>query len=149
MKSVVIAAIIAGVALGSPAQALEHKTVIDHDLGQVAVDYEGSTSIRTEQIGSAGGAGRSSSLRCQWSVSLIVERRAQVGPDLRAHRSMTRSNALGGSAQGWCSERSNGIDRMIAARHDKLHVQMLAMVEQDRAVLLAEADNARRTQPEG
>lgn len=149
MKAVAFAAMFAGVALGSPAQALEHKAVIEHGVGPIAADYEGSTTIRMEQLGSAGGAGRSSSLRCQWSVSLTVERKAQVGPDLKAHRSMTRANALNGSAPGWCSERSNGIDKMIAARHHKLHAQMLAMVEQDRAVILAEADNARRNQPAG
>ena len=149
MKAVAFAAMIAGVALCSPAQALEHKAVIDHDLGPIAADYEGSTSIRMEQLGSAGGAGRSSSLRCQWSASLTVERKAQVGPDLRAHRSMIRANALSGSTPGWCSERSNGIDQLIAARHDKLHAQMLAMVEQDRSVILAEADNARKAQPAG
>lgn len=149
MKAVAFAALIAGVALGSPAQALEHKAVIDHDLGPIAADYEGSTSIRMEQLGSAGGAGRSSSLRCQWSASLTVERKAQVGPDLKAHRSMVRTDALTGSTPGWCSARGNGIAELIAARHDKLHAQMLAMVEQDRSAILAEADNARKAQQGG
>lgn len=147
MRAIPFAAMIAGAALASPVHALEHKAVIEHGVGPIAADYEGSTSIRMEPLGSAGGAGRSSSLRSQWSVSLTVERKALVGRDRKAHRSMTRANALAGSAPGWCSERGNGIDKLIAARDDKLHAQMLAMVEQDRSVILAEADNARRIQP--
>ena len=103
MKAAVFAAMIAGVALCGPAHALEHKAVIEHGVGPIAADYEGSTTIQMEQLGAAGGAGRLSSLRCQWSVSLTVERKAQVGPDLKAHRSMTRTGALKGSAPGWCS----------------------------------------------
>ncbi|OYZ43783.1 MAG: hypothetical protein B7Y31_03210, partial [Novosphingobium sp. 16-62-11] len=142
MKTIALAALAAGLALSAPAQAMEHKTVIEHPVGPIAADYTGSTRVEMQQIGSVGTAGRPSSLRCQWSVSLSVDRNAQVGTSLQAKRSMTRDDVVKGSSPGWCSERGNGIDKVVEARRDTLRSAMMAMVAQDREMILAEADSA-------
>lgn len=142
MKTLVVAGLVAAVAICGPAQAMEHKTVIEHPVGPIAADYSGATVVRMKQLGVAGGAGRASSLRCAWTVSLSVERDARVGDAWQAKRTLSRANVLKGSAPGWCSERNSGVDRMVAARRDDLRGAMMAMVEQDRTALLAEADKA-------
>lgn len=80
-------------------------------------------------------------LRCQWALALTVKRIAVSG--MQASRSVTHENALKGSAPGWCSSNSKGIQRIVDARRDSLRQTMMAMVAQDRAVILAEADNAK------
>ncbi len=142
MKTIALAAVAAGLALSAPVHAMEHKTVIEHPVGPIAADYTGATSVEMKQIGSVGSAGRPSSLRCQWSVSLSVERNAQVGTGLQAKRSMVRDDVVQGSSPGWCSERGNGIDKIVDARRDVLRSAMMAMVAQDREVILVEADGA-------
>ncbi|MFN4134858.1 MAG: hypothetical protein ACK4G2_04330 [Novosphingobium sp.] len=142
MKTFVFAGMAAALAIAAPVQAMEHKTVIEHPVGPIAADYSGSTIVEMKQIGAAGVAGRPGSLRCTWTVSLAVERDAKVGSALQTRRTMTRANVLKGSAPGWCSERNSGVDRMVEARRDELRGAMMAMVEQDRAVIMAEADKA-------
>ncbi|NLR72333.1 hypothetical protein HGI47_15770 [Novosphingobium sp. ERN07] len=149
MKTLAFAAIGASLAFGASAQAMEHKVVIEHPVGPIAADYSGATRVEMQQLGSAGAAGRPSSLRCQWTVSLEVQRSAQVGASLQAKRSMSRDNVLKGTAPGWCSERGSGIDRMVEARRDDLRSAMMAMVAQDRDVILVEADGAHAKLREG
>ncbi|MGV3511833.1 MAG: hypothetical protein ACO1OX_07490 [Novosphingobium sp.] len=149
MKTFALAGLAAGLALAMPAQAMEHSTVIEHPAGQITADYTGSTRVEMKQVGSVGGAGRASSLRCQWSVSLSVERQARVGANLQAKRSMLRDDVITGSSPGWCSERGSGIDRVVEARRDDLRSAMMAMVAQDRAVILVEAEGAHAGQREG
>lgn len=134
-----------GALMAVPAQALEHKTTIEHpEAGPISADYRGSTVIVEKQVGSAGPGGRQSTLRCQWSVSLTVERTAVAEAGLQATRSMTQDNALKGSAPGWCSSSSKSIQRMVEARRDNLREKMMAMVAQDRAVILAETSDAKK-----
>jgi hypothetical protein len=149
MKTLAFAAIGASLAFGTSAQAMEHKVVIEHPVGPIAADYSGATRVEMQQLGSAGAAGRPSSLRCQWTVSLEVQRSAQVGASLQAKRSMSRNDVLKGTAPGWCSERGSGIDRMVEARRDDLRSAMMAMVAQDRDVILVEADGAHAKLREG
>lgn len=149
MKTLAFAAIGASLAFGASAQAMEHKVVIEHPVGPIAADYSGATRVEMQQLGSAGAAGRPSSLRCQWTVSLEVQRSAQVGASLQAKRSMSRNDVLKGTAPGWCSERGSGIDRMVEARRDDLRSAMMAMVAQDRDVILVEADGAHAKLREG
>lgn len=145
MKRFAFAGLMLGALIAAPAQALEHKVTIEHpDAGPIAADYRGSANIVETQIGSAGPGGRASTLRCQWSVSLTVERTALAGSGMQASRSMTQDNALKGSAPGWCSSNSKGIQRIVDAKRDSLRQTMMAMVEQDRAVILAEADSAKK-----
>lgn len=144
MKRFAIVGVLLGSFIAVPAQALEHQTTIEHpQAGPIAADYRGSTDIVQKQVGSAGPGGRQSTLSCRWSVSLTVERTALAGSGMQASRSMTHDKALEGSAPGWCSSSSKSIRRIVEARRDDLRQTMMAMVAQDRAVILAEADNAR------
>lgn len=149
MKTFAVAGLAIGLAFSVPVAAMEHSTVIEHPAGPITADYTGATRIEMKQVGSAGGAGRTSSLKCQWSISLSVERSAQVGASLQAKRSMVRDDVITGSSPGWCSERGNGIDRIVEARRDTLRNAMMAMVAQDRDVILVEAEGARARQREG
>lgn len=149
MKTLAYAPLVVAIAFSPSAMAMQHSTVIEHAAGAITADYQGTTRVAMKQIGSAGSAGRTSSLRCQWSVSLSVERQAQVGASLQARRTMIRKDVLTGSSPGWCSERGSGIDRAVEARRDDLHRAMLAMVTQDRDVILVEAEGAYARKREG
>lgn len=124
----------------APAFALEHEVVIDHAAGPIAADYRGAVTIETQQLGAAGVAGRPSTLRCQWSATLAVERVASVGTALQSRRTLTRKDVASGSRPGWCPTDPDVIDRLVDKRGEGLRSAMLALVEQDRATLIAEAD---------
>ncbi|WP_054108410.1 hypothetical protein [Novosphingobium sp. AAP83] len=137
--------LVLGALVAVPAQALEHKTTIEHpEVGPISADYRGSTVIVEKQVGSVGAAGRPNSLHCRWSVSLTVERTAVADAGMQASRSMTQDDVLKGSAPGWCSSGSKGIQRTVEARRDTLREKMMAMVEQDRAVILVETSGAKK-----
>ena len=110
MKTFAFAGIAAGLALCAPAQAMEHKTVIEHP---VRPDRSGTTPAqpawKCSRSALPGLVVARTSLRCQWSVSLSVERHAQVGASLQAKRSMLRNDVIKGTSPGWCSERGSGI----------------------------------------
>ena len=144
MKNLAFAGLALCIFAAGPAYALEHRTTIDHPGGEIAADYRGDTRISTKQVGSAGPGGRASTLRCNWTVSLSVERIASAGTGLHATRSMTREEALKGSHPGWCSSGGNEVERIVQARREVLREAMLAMVAQDRETILAEAENARQ-----
>lgn len=135
--------------LSSPALALEHNVVIDHADGPIAADYRGSVTIETRQVGAAGVAGRPSTLRCQWSASLTVERVATVGEALRTRRSLARENVASGSRPGWCETSDAAIARLVDARRETFRAALVELAEQDRAALLAEAEGAPRPGREG
>ena len=139
----------AAAALASPAMALEHEVVIDHAGGPIAADYQGSVTVETRQVGTPGVGGRVSTLACKWTASLNVERMAKVGDTVRSRRTMTRSDVAEGSRPGWCETNAKAIDRIVEARRETFRTAMLAMVEQDRSTILAEADSARNANREG
>lgn len=135
--------------LASPALALKHEVVIDHAAGPIAADYQGKVTIETRQVGTVAVGGRQSSLRCNWTASLAVERVAKVGETLRSHRSLAQDKVASGSKPGWCETNEKAIDRLVEARSDEFRTAMLALVEQDRSTLLAEADGVRSGNREG
>ena len=141
MKKFVLAGLALGASLAAPALALEHEVVIDHAAGPIAADYKGSVTVETTQIGTAGVAGRPSTLACQWTATLNVERVAKVGEGLRSRRAMSQEDVAGGSKPGWCETNAKAIDRLVDARSETFRGAMLALVEQDRAAILAEADS--------
>lgn len=145
---------LAGLALGAvmavPAQALEHQTTINHPAaGQISADYRGSMQVVSTQLGASGPGGRANSLRCAWTVSLSVERRALAGSAMQATRTMRRDGALKGALPGWCSSNSKGIERIVAAQREAVRDVMMAMVAQDRDVILAEAEAAQKRARDG
>ncbi len=142
MKLKVVAGFALGLAAASPALALEHEVVIDHAAGPIAADYRGSVSIETRQVGTAGVAGRPSTLACQWTASLNVERVAKVGAALQSRRTLSSEDIASGSKPGWCETNAKAIDKMVDARSESFRAAMLALVEQDRGAILAEAESA-------
>jgi hypothetical protein len=128
--------------VASPAIALEHEVVIDHSAGSIAADYRGSVRIETKQVGAAGAAGRPSTLGCQWSASLDVERVAKVGTSLKSHRTLTSDNVARGVRPGWCPTDDSALAKLVDPRGPKVRAALMALVEQDRAALVAEADTA-------
>jgi hypothetical protein len=139
MKRALFGAVLAG-CIASPAFALEHEVVIDHVTGPIAADYNGAVKIETRQTGTAGVAGRPSTLRCEWTASLKVERTAKLGETMSSRRTLTSDDVASGSRPGWCETQTKAIDKLVEARRETFRGAMLAMVEQDRAALLAEAD---------
>ena len=135
--------------LASPALALEHEVVIDHAGGPIAADYQGSVTVETTQVGNPGVGGRPSTLSCNWTATLNVDRIAKVGNTLQSRRAMTRPDVAKGSKPGWCQTNAKAIDRLVDARRETFRTAMLAMVEQDRSAILAEADSARSANREG
>jgi hypothetical protein len=149
MKKLAFAGLAVGMLVAAPAQALEHEVVIDHPAGPIAADYTGTVNVETRQVGTAGVAGRPSTLRCTWTASLRVERTAVVGDTMQSRRSMTSEDVATGSKPGWCSTRNASIDRLVDARKDTFRTTMLALVEQDRTAILAEADSIPASNREG
>lgn len=149
MKKLAFAGLALGMLVAAPAQALEHEVVIEHPAGPIAADYAGTVNVETRQVGTAGVAGRPSTLRCIWSASLRVDRTAVVGDAMQSRRSMTRDGVANGSTPGWCSSKDASIDRLVDARRDAFRTAILALVAQDRTAILAEADSLRSGNREG
>lgn len=142
MKKLVMGAAVLAAGLAAPAVALEHEVVIDHIEGPISADYKGTVTVETRQVGSAGVAGRPSTLACQWTARLEVKRIASLGEELRSQAILSRDRVESGSRPGWCETQTKAIDRIVEARRDTIRSAMLALVEQDRSALLAEADSA-------
>lgn len=145
MKRFVLAGLALSAGVAAPAFALEHEVVIDHVSGPIAADYKGAVTIETTQVGAAGVAGRPSTLRCNWTASLNVERVAKVGESLRSQRSLTQDDVASGSRPGWCETQTKAIDKLVDSRSDRFRTALLALVERDRAQILAEAEGANDT----
>lgn len=143
MRTSALALAAATLALGAPAQAMEHKTVIDHPVGPIAADYSGTSHVAMRQVGSVGVGGRQDTLRCRWTVSLKVERQARLGGGQEARRTLARTDVAQGSLPGWCPQREAAAERIAARHRDDLHAALMALVEQDRALILAEAERMR------
>jgi hypothetical protein len=143
MKRALIGAALAA-SLAAPALALEHEVVIEHPAGTIAADYSGAVTIETRQVGAAGVAGRSSTLACEWTATLNVERTAKLGQALQTRRTLSRDDVARGTKPGWCETQTKAIDALVAARRDTFRTAMLELVEQDRSAIVAEADGVRR-----
>jgi hypothetical protein len=139
MKKLSLLGLAVGVCLASPAMALEHKVVIEHPEGPIAADYAGTVNVETRQTGSVAAPGRQSTLRCEWSASLSVDRTAQVGETLKTRREMRQDDVASGSTPGWCRTNAKAIDKLVDARKETFRSAMLELVAQDRTALLAEA----------
>lgn len=149
MKKFALTGLALGLCLASPALALEHEVMIDHAAGPIAADYQGSVTIETRQVGTAGVAGRPSTLRCEWTANLNVDRTAKVGAVLQSRRSMSRDSVASGSRPGWCGANSKAIERLVDSRRETFRKAMLAMVAQDRTAILAEAESVGTGNREG
>lgn len=142
MKKLVIGAAVLAASLAAPAIALEHEVVIDHAEGPIAADYKGTVTVETRQVGAAGAPGRASTLSCRWTAKLSVERVAKVGSTMSSRRTLTSDDVASGARPGWCPTNPDVIAKLVDARSERVRGALLALVEQDRAALVAEADTA-------
>lgn len=149
MKKLALAGLMLSASLAAPAVALEHEVVIDHASGPISADYKGSVTIDTRQVGTAGVAGRPSTLRCNWTASLNVERVAVVGDAMQSRRTLTRDDVASGSRPGWCQTHTKAIDRLVETRRETFRAAMLTVIDQDRAEILAEAESALTSRRDG
>ena len=141
MRCNAVAAFAAMMAVSGPAQAMEHRSAIDHPHGPIAADYAGTPHVSMRQVGSAGVGGRQDTLRCRWTISLTVEWHALLGSGHVARRTLPRGDVIGGTTPGWCPPGEHFAERIAARHRHALHAALMAMVEQDRALILAEADS--------
>ncbi|MFM7378382.1 MAG: hypothetical protein ACKO1O_09700 [Erythrobacter sp.] len=142
MKKFVMSGLVLVASLVAPAYALKHEVVIDHAEGPIAADYKGTVRIETRQVDAAGVAGRPSTLSCQWTARLDVERVAKVGSAMSSWRTLTSGDVASGARPGWCPSNPEAIAKLVDARGERVRSALLALVEQDRAALVAEADTA-------
>lgn len=142
MKKFVMSGLVLAASLAAPAYALEHEVVIDHAEGPIAADYKGTVTIETRQVGAAAATGRPSTLSCRWTATLNVERVAKVGSALSSRRTLTSDDVATGARPGWCPSDPDALAKLVDARGERVRGALLALVEQDRAALVAEADTA-------
>lgn len=138
MKKIAFATLALGMFVAAPAQALEHELVIETAAGTIAADYDGEYRIETKQIGTANLPGRRATLRCSYSVSVVVERTASINSELKASRSMISDDVITGSVPGRCSLAQARIDQTVENNRANLESALMALVDQDRDTLLAE-----------
>lgn len=152
----IIAALLAGAAASGAAatdiatgQDYSHSVRIDHNRGVVNARYRSRVSIAHQQVGAVTPGGVPSTLRCAWRANVTVDRDARHAGGATMARTMTREAALTGSRAGWCDGAKAGIAREVADRAPAIRDHMLAMAEEDRAVLSAEIDRLHETADRG
>jgi hypothetical protein len=52
---------------------------------------------------------------------------------------------VNGSRPGWCETHAKAIDRLVDSRRDNIRTAMIALIDLDRAELLAEAEGAQNS----
>ncbi|MFD1787728.1 hypothetical protein ACFSC3_09095 [Sphingomonas floccifaciens] len=143
----IIAALLTGAAAAGAVSAdvgHSHNVRIDHHRGPVDAEYRSSVTITHRQIGAVTPGRAGSTLRCLWRADMTVERDARHAAGTMT-RTMTRDGALTGSRPGWCDGAKAAIARDVAIRGTVLRDHLVAMAEQDRAVLTAEVDRLHDT----
>ena len=131
--------LVAGLLLGSPVAGETHQTQVDHRGQRVDVTYRSAVDVRHRQVGAAGAAGRPSSLRCQWTAKMSVQREAR-GADRVLARTISSDTPITGSRPGWCEGQRGAIASEVASRGAGVREHLLAVAEEDRDALAAELD---------
>jgi len=119
------------------AVAATHSVQLDHAGAAVAAHYSARTEIETRTIG-AHTPNRVDGRRCQWTATVIVERRLGQAP--ASARTLSTDRRISGSEAGACTPMSEAAARQVAGRADAIRAHLLAVAERDRAPLLAELD---------
>lgn len=156
MTAGIIAALLAGAAASGAAATdighapgSSHSIRIDHHSGAVEAQYRSSVRIAHQQVGAVTPGGVPSTLRCAWRANVTVDRDARHAGGTTLARTMTREGALTGSRPGWCDGARAGIAREVADRAPAIRDHMLAMAEEDRAILSAEIERLHGTADRG
>lgn len=119
-----------------------HRTTIEHRGAPVNVDYRATTALSTRQVGMSPPTRTGGVVRCNWVAKVVVERKLGAGNALT--RVVDSELQLKGSQPGTCSSAKKTIGQDVASRDDEVRRHVLAVVERDRATLLAELEAAAR-----
>ena len=133
--------IAAGLLLGAPVVD-SHRVEIDHQGQRVDVTYHSELAVKQRQVGTAGPAGRPSTLRCLWKANVSVEREARSAAGHVLKRTISSDAPIEGSRPGWCSGQRAAIEQEVASRSDQVREHLLAVAERDRETLALELDAA-------
>jgi hypothetical protein len=122
------------------AAAATHNVSIEHHGQQVGATYTARAEIRSRTIG-ARTPNRMDAQRCQWTATIVVDRRLDHGPALA--RTIATDKRFSGSEAGACTPGRNAGTRNLAQHQEKIEAHLVAVAEADRAPLLAELDSVR------
>ncbi len=134
--------IAAGLLLGSPTAAADHRVEIDHRGQRVDVTYRSAMDVAHKQVGAVSAPGRAGTLRCAWKANVSVERQARSAAGHVLTRTIASDAPIEGSRPGWCSGQRNAIAQEVAARTGEVREHLLAVAERDREALALELDAA-------
>lgn len=137
MKPITALAAIVVAAGAVPAAA--HTVSIPHASGEVRAQYVGEVVVEHRQIGTPAPGGRSSTQRCLWTASLVVDRTATNNAGTLS-RNFTRENIASGSRTGSCTASRAAIDREVIARLGDTSDHVALAAQEDRSVLHAELE---------
>lgn len=134
----------AGLALGAivvtPQLPLEHRTQVQHASGVVDAEYRGTVTLAAKQVGTPAPGGRASTLQCEWTADLAVEREARHPNGGLLSRTINDAQGLTLSRAGWCNSHRNDVAQHFAERSDELHQQLLSVAEADRDMLVSQVE---------
>jgi len=122
------------------AAAASHSVTIDHQGQQLGATYTARTEMRTKTIG-AKTPNRMDNQRCQWTATVMVDRKLDHGPALA--RTIATDKTFSGSEAGACTPGRNSGARNLAQHREKIEAHLVAVAQADRAPLLAELDSVR------
>jgi hypothetical protein len=122
------------------AAAATHNVSVEHHGNQVGATYTARADIRTKTVG-AKTPNRMDSQRCQWTATIVVDRKLDHGPALA--RTVSSDKRFSGSEAGACTPGRQSGERNMAQYQEKIEAHLIAVAEADRAPLLAELDSVR------
>lgn len=122
------------------AAAATHSVPIEHHGTAMHATYTARADIQMRTVG-ARTPNRMDMQRCKWTATVVVDRTLDHGPALA--RSIAGDTRFSGSEAGACSRGAKLEQRVLAQHRDRIQTQLMAVVDQDRAPLLAELDAVR------
>jgi hypothetical protein len=122
------------------AAAASHSVTLEHHGQSVGATYVARAETAMKTVGAVAGT-RMDGRRCQWTATVVIDRRLDHGP---AHaRAIPTDRRFSGSEAGPCVAGRDPGAAVIARNGDAIAAQVAAVAQADRAPLLAELDAAR------
>lgn len=122
------------------AAAASHSVSIEHHGQQLGATYTARAEMRTRTVG-AKVPNRMDAQRCQWTATIVVDRKLDHGPALA--RTIATDKQFSGSEAGACTPGRQSGERNLAQHQDKIAAHLVAVAQADRAPLMAELDSVR------
>jgi len=119
---------------------IDYSVQVDHQSGPISAVYRSTVAVRHNQVGAVAPGGKPSTLRCRWSVNLIVDRQARAASGTMMTRNMVREGVVSGSRPGWCDTQRKAIAQDVATQLKNLDRHVVVLAQEDQDVLRAELD---------